>query len=91
MAAETTTTPRTKRSPVSDTKMKAIKPKGMPAYEANISLFAIDASTCFRSITAWEVVEIAPMIVATTTASRGLMTKVINGTANKEKPNPERV
>jgi hypothetical protein len=31
------------------------------------------------------------MIVATTTASRGLTTKVINGTANKEKPNPERV
>ena len=91
MAAEITTTPRTKRSPVSDTKMKAIKPKGMPAYEANISLFAIDASTCFRSMMACDVVEKPPIIVATTTASRGLITKVINGTANKEKPNPERV
>ena len=71
--------------------MKAINPKGIPAYEAKISLLAIDESTCFRSMTAWEVVEIAPMIVATTTASRGLTTKVINGTANKEKPNPESV
>jgi hypothetical protein len=42
-------------------------------------------------MTACEVVEIAPMIVATTTASRGLTTKVIKGTANKEKPNPESV
>jgi hypothetical protein len=71
--------------------MKAINPKGIPAYEANISLLAIDESTCFRSMTACEVVEIAPMIVATTTASRGLTTKVIKGTANKEKPNPESV
>ena len=71
--------------------MKAIKPKGIPAYEAIINLLAIEASRCFRSMTAWEVVEMAPMIVATTTASRGLTTKVIKGTANKEKPNPERV
>jgi hypothetical protein len=42
-------------------------------------------------MTAWDVVEMAPMIVATTTASRGLTTNVINGTAIKEKPNPERV
>jgi hypothetical protein len=71
--------------------MKAINPNGMPAYEAKISRFAMDELTCLRSMTAWDVVEMAPMIVATTTASRGLTTNVINGTAIKEKPNPERV
>ena len=91
MVAVTTTIPSTSRNPVSETKINAISPNGMPAYEATMSRLAMEASTCLRSIMACEVADNEPIIVAMTTASRGLTTNVIRGTARREKPKPERV
>ena len=82
--------PNTTLSPVSDTNTKAVSPNGMPKNEAMVSLFAMATSTCALSKKACEVVDKAPITVATTTASRGLTTRVISGTAISEKPKPDK-